>query len=78
MLTCIARSKQPDETDESNLNRATTPANKQAIKTLTSQVGIPYTFFSIYKGVCNYLSFLFILMIITYTSKQLIIKYFRR
>nr|GEU35016.1 hypothetical protein [Tanacetum cinerariifolium] len=38
MLTCIARSKQPDETDESNLNRATTPANKQAIKTLTSQI----------------------------------------
>ncbi|GKB48170.1 Brevis radix-like protein 4 [Tanacetum coccineum] len=38
MLTCIARSKQPDETDESYLNRATTPANKQVIKTLTSQI----------------------------------------
>ena len=41
MLTCIARSKQPDDqTDESNRvnGGSTTPANKQAIKTLTSQV----------------------------------------
>nr|XP_043621315.1 protein Brevis radix-like 4 [Erigeron canadensis] len=40
MLTCIARSKQPDETDEPN--RANTPANNNkhqaAIKTLTSQI----------------------------------------
>ncbi|KAL4571825.1 hypothetical protein LXL04_018590 [Taraxacum kok-saghyz] len=39
MLTCIARSKQPDEADESNrINDGSTPANKQAIKTLTSQI----------------------------------------
>lgn len=39
MLTCIARSKQPDEADESDRsNGGSTPANKQAIKTLTSQI----------------------------------------
>ncbi|CAH1432053.1 unnamed protein product [Lactuca virosa] len=39
MLTCIARSKQPDEADESDrINGGSTPANKQAIKTLTSQI----------------------------------------
>ncbi|KAI3801213.1 hypothetical protein L1987_29317 [Smallanthus sonchifolius] len=40
MLTCIARPKQRDETDESNrVNGGTTTiANKQAIKTLTSQI----------------------------------------
>ncbi|KAI3694423.1 hypothetical protein L1987_77388 [Smallanthus sonchifolius] len=39
MLTCIARPKQPDQTDESKrVNGATTPANKQPIKTLTSQI----------------------------------------
>lgn len=41
MLTCIARSKQPsddsiDQSDNFNLNA--NPANKQAIKTLTSQI----------------------------------------
>ncbi|KAI3782771.1 hypothetical protein L2E82_12827 [Cichorium intybus] len=39
MLTCIARSKQPDEADESNrVNGGSNSANKQAIKTLTSQI----------------------------------------
>ncbi|KAK9055593.1 hypothetical protein SSX86_026677 [Deinandra increscens subsp. villosa] len=39
MLTCIARPKQRDETDESKrVNGGSSAANKQAIKTLTSQI----------------------------------------
>jgi len=37
MLTCIARPKKPDESDPNN---ATSAAKSQAIKSLTSQVGI--------------------------------------
>ncbi|KAK9059717.1 hypothetical protein SSX86_020421 [Deinandra increscens subsp. villosa] len=38
MLTCIARSKQPDESKRGSINETTTPANRQSIKTLSSQI----------------------------------------
>ncbi|XP_076922076.1 protein Brevis radix-like 4 isoform X2 [Bidens hawaiensis] len=38
MLTCVSRSKQPDEHDGSNRYGDHTPAGKQSMKTLTSQI----------------------------------------